>query len=108
MSRNRWIGADASGPLVAVACWCDTTIVTVPRSEFLAGKTRSCGDPMCCEAVAKRAADLRRRANLGSAGPRVRSNESPRTAGTAGGTATTRRRGSDMGKRTGSRSAVES
>lgn len=47
MSRNKWVLVDASGPVVAVTCWCERRVVRVARERFLAGKTESCGARDC-------------------------------------------------------------
>lgn len=51
---SRWVPA-VPGELVAVSCWCDEHVMLVPRAVFDAGETVSCGDPLCCRAVAERA-----------------------------------------------------
>lgn len=38
--------------VLAVTCWCEGSVVGVPRDDVLAGRTGSCGAPRCKEEVA--------------------------------------------------------
>lgn len=40
------MGAQPNGT-IAVACWCESTVLMVPTSEFRAGRTGCCGRTSC-------------------------------------------------------------
>lgn len=46
-------GLDSAGRL-AVNCWCERTIVSVPQPDVVHGITRTCGHPHCQRMAADR------------------------------------------------------